>query len=251
MSEKCRNWIAANGHLSRLKDRIAQSRPECGSSEGGCHVNLIVASCWEFVETLRQRGETMVIPAVGMVTHRPQSPFTATTSNQEVANEARRAERAPCTKRIVLDVDSPGGSIASIPELADVIHAAVEPVITVVNLEAAGTAYWLVAPAGEIVVTRLGELVEIGVAIADDRSGLNDSPTAAGNVGSTFGTDGRPRQSAACLFLLQETLRFAKICCCMPFAECRIDRGKQVTPSARLILLAPYSAEVHNRTEFP
>lgn len=57
-----------------------------------------------------------------------------------------------------------GDSFAGIPDLADLIHGAAKPVIAVINAEAAGTAYWLIALAGEIVATRLGELVWVAAA---------------------------------------------------------------------------------------
>jgi HK97 family phage major capsid protein/HK97 family phage prohead protease len=66
---------------------------------------------------------------------------------------------------IVLDVDSPGGSVELVPETAAEILAArkQKPIVAVANTWAASAAYWLASAASEIVVTPSGEVGSIGV----------------------------------------------------------------------------------------
>jgi signal peptide peptidase SppA len=71
----------------------------------------------------------------------------------------------PAISAVVLDVDSPGGVIAGIPELWQTIMDArgQKPVVAVANSMAASAAYWVATAADEIVVTPSGEVGSIGV----------------------------------------------------------------------------------------
>jgi signal peptide peptidase SppA len=68
-------------------------------------------------------------------------------------------------KAIVLDVDSPGGSVDGVPEFADEIYDArsKKPVIAVCNSMACSAAYWLASAASEVVCTPSGQCGSIGV----------------------------------------------------------------------------------------
>ena len=98
---------------------------------------------------------------------------------------------------IVIDVDSPGGSIELLHETAAEIFEArgTKPIVAVANTMAASAAYWLAAQADEVVVTPSGIVGSIGVfSIHDDWSKFNDGfgvlPTyiSAGK----YKTDGNP-----------------------------------------------------------
>ena len=66
---------------------------------------------------------------------------------------------------IVLDVDSPGGSVYGVAELADEIYRsrAHKPIFTIANSLAASGAYWIASAASEFYVTPGGEVGGIGV----------------------------------------------------------------------------------------
>lgn len=66
---------------------------------------------------------------------------------------------------IVLDIDSPGGSVAGIEELSARIFAArgTKPIIASVGYMAASAAYWIAASADEIVVTESSQVGSIGI----------------------------------------------------------------------------------------
>lgn len=71
---------------------------------------------------------------------------------------------------IVLDVDSPGGSVDLVPETAAKIRAATakKNVVAVANTRAASAAYWLASQASELVVTPSGAVGSIGVYAAHE-----------------------------------------------------------------------------------
>lgn len=78
-------------------------------------------------------------------------------------------------KSIVLNIDSPGGAVDLVPEVAAEVRAVSEqkPVVAVANTLAASAAYWLASQAHEVVVTPSGAVGSIGVYnIHLDKSGL-------------------------------------------------------------------------------
>jgi capsid assembly protease len=71
----------------------------------------------------------------------------------------------PNTSAILLDIDSPGGSVYGVPELARSIRAArgQKPILAMANAEAASAAYYLGSQADEFSVTPSGQVGSIGV----------------------------------------------------------------------------------------
>lgn len=107
----------------------------------------------------------------------------------------RRAVADPAIGAIVLDVDSPGGSVAGIPETAADVFAARgrKPLVAVANAWAASAAYWIATAADELVVTPSGEVGSIGVlAVHEDISeaeakrGSRTTVVAAGKYKAEF-----------------------------------------------------------------
>lgn len=75
-----------------------------------------------------------------------------------------RAVGNPEIASIVIDIDSPGGSVYLTPEAAADVRAArdVKPVIAVANCLAASGAYWIGAQADEFYVTPSGQVGSVG-----------------------------------------------------------------------------------------
>jgi signal peptide peptidase SppA len=100
------------------------------------------------------------------------------TSVEKLTAQFRAALADPSVKAIVFDVDSPGGAVEGVPELADEIFAArgQKKMVAVANTMAASAAYWLASCADELVVTPSGAVGSIGVfAEHDDMSKALDS----------------------------------------------------------------------------
>lgn len=102
-----------------------------------------------------------VISVVGGLRNRSYYGFDMTTMRDAIAGAAAD----PKIKSIILDLDSPGGTVDGTPETALVIREAakVKPVIAAVNTFAASAAYWLASQATKIVISPSGKVGSIGV----------------------------------------------------------------------------------------
>jgi capsid assembly protease len=103
-----------------------------------------------------------VIPLYGLLLPR-SSRFGM--SLKAFRDELAIAVSEPNVDAIVIEIDSPGGSSAGIPETAAAIRAAAvrKPVAAVANPLADSGAYWLAAQAGELAVTPSGNVGGIGI----------------------------------------------------------------------------------------
>lgn len=112
-------------------------------------------------------GAVAVIQIHGTITQRPTifGQFFGDSSTQGLAKEIRAAADDPNVKSIILDVDSPGGSVYGVMELSRVIFEARQKkhIVAVANSLMASAAYWIGTAAGEVVVTPGGEVGGIGV----------------------------------------------------------------------------------------
>ena len=98
---------------------------------------------------------------------------------------------------ILLDFDSPGGSVYGVMELANEIYQArsQKPIFAIANSLAASAAYWLATSASEFYVTPGGEVGSIGVfaahqnlAKALEKEGVETTLVSAGK----YKTEGNP-----------------------------------------------------------
>ena len=117
------------------------------------------------------------------------------TSTQAISQALRQANADETVTSIILDIDSPGGSVYGVAELAAEIRGSAKPVTAVANSLAASAAYWLGTAAAEFYVTPGGEVGSIGVwmahedwskALAD--AGVSTTLISAGK----FKTEGNP-----------------------------------------------------------
>lgn len=74
----------------------------------------------------------------------------------------------PSVGTIVLNVDSPGGAVDLVPEVAAKIRAARTATVAVANTRAASAAYWLASQCGELVVSPSGAVGSVGVYAAHE-----------------------------------------------------------------------------------
>lgn len=114
-------------------------------------------------------GSIAVLPVYGVIGHRASlvedSSSGVNTSTELLGSAFRALMNDPGIAGIVLDVDSPGGSVYGVAELAEEIFAArgVKPVSAVANSLAASAAYWIASSADELAITPGGEAGSIGV----------------------------------------------------------------------------------------
>jgi signal peptide peptidase SppA len=146
-------------------------------------------------------GGIAVLPLYGIVTQRGNmvddvsGPGTAST--QQFSNILRAALQDETVSQILIDIDSPGGSVYGVAELADEIVSAraQKPVVAIANSLAASAAYWIGCSASEFYVTPGGEVGSIGVwqahqdySKAMDEAGVKTTLISAGK----FKVEGNP-----------------------------------------------------------
>jgi len=146
-------------------------------------------------------GGIAVLPLYGVVTQRGNmvddvsGPGTAST--QQFSNILRAALQDETVTQILIDIDSPGGSVYGVAELADEIVSAraQKPVVSIANSLAASAAYWIGCSASEFYVTPGGEVGSIGVwqahqdySKAMDEAGVKTTLISAGK----FKVEGNP-----------------------------------------------------------
>ena len=123
----------------------------------------------------RGRGDVAVIRLAGFISQKPTvfSFLFGGTSTEQFAAEVVAAMRDESVAAVVVDVDSPGGSVFGVPEAARRIYNArgSKPLIAVANPIMASAAYYLASQADEIVATPSAVVGSIGViAVHVDRS---------------------------------------------------------------------------------
>jgi signal peptide peptidase SppA len=89
------------------------------------------------------------------------------TSLDEVRSTFERAAADPAVKSIVLNIDSPGGTVRGTPEAADAIFEAskIKPVHAHTSGTMASAAYWLGSQATSVSMTRSASVGSIGVMV--------------------------------------------------------------------------------------
>lgn len=113
------------------------------------------------------QGAAAVIPVHGTITPRPSvfASWSGGASAEGIGRAVEQAASDPQAEAIVLDLDSPGGSVFGLPEAAAKIMAArkSKPIHAVANHVAASAAYWLATQAHTIAVTPAGQVGSVGV----------------------------------------------------------------------------------------
>ena len=105
----------------------------------------------------------------GIISHRASMMSEISGSGggsiQSLTAQFRQALADTNCKAIVFDVDSPGGSVEGVVELAQEIYNArkQKPITAVCNAMACSAAYWLASAASEVVCTPSGQCGSIGV----------------------------------------------------------------------------------------
>lgn len=142
-----------------------------------------------------------VIPVAGVITKRVSLLALLFGGGGSTLSRIQKSLRAAVNDdqvgAIVLEVDSPGGVVDGVPELAAEIRAARarKPIVAVANAQAGSAAYWLASQASELFVTPSGEVGSIGVFVRhedwsafDEQLGVKTTLIHAGR----FKVEGNP-----------------------------------------------------------
>lgn len=115
------------------------------------------------------RDGVAYIPVYGVISKRSKMVRNISqplgTSVQEIQADLKTALNDSAVNKIVLDVDSPGGSVDGIAELSDTIFAARDkkPIVAYANGMMASAAYWIGSSAEKIYASKSAEVGSIGV----------------------------------------------------------------------------------------
>lgn len=131
-------------------------------------------------------GRAVLIPVLGLLTQRGT---LLGMSMMQVSGWLRDAERSSGVDTIVMDIDSPGGSLAGLMELHDEIMQVRrrKRIVAVANSLAASAAYVVASAAHELVVTPSGQVGGLGVQAlhvdisrAEEKAGVKTTLITAG-----------------------------------------------------------------------
>ncbi len=115
----------------------------------------------------RVTGNVAVLPLFGTISHRAgmMAESSGGTSTERFTSLFRQALADPNVGAIVLDVNSPGGSVEGVDELSSEIFTSrgTKPIVAVANGMATSAAYWIATAADELVAIPSGQVGSIGV----------------------------------------------------------------------------------------
>ncbi|MCC2650749.1 MAG: peptidase family protein [Microvirga sp.] len=129
--------------------------------------------------SLEYAKEIAVLPIHGTLVHRTggMDAMSGLQSYQEIRGMLRQAMADPMVGGILLDIDSPGGEVAGLPDLAQELIEArqIKPIYAIANEKAGSAAYWLASAAEKLFVTQTAAVGSIGVMVVHaDRSAMNE-----------------------------------------------------------------------------
>jgi signal peptide peptidase SppA len=146
-------------------------------------------------------GSIAVLPLYGIITQRGNMADDVSgpgsCSLQQFSGAYQQALADPSVAQILIDIDSPGGSVYGVDELADTIYGArgQKPVIGIANSLCASAAYYIGSACSELYCTPSGEVGSIGVYTAHQdiskmlaEDGINVELISAGK----YKTEGNP-----------------------------------------------------------
>jgi len=169
---------------------------------GGAFSSAELAALGAAVPSPRSSGVVAVLPLFGTIAHRAGMFTQASggTSVQGFTNSFRQMLADPAVRSIVIDIDSPGGTVDGVPELAAEIFAAREQkkIVAVADTLAASAAYWIGSAATEFNASPSAEVGSIGVYAAhqefskyDETAGVKTTLVSAGKY-KTEGNEFEP-----------------------------------------------------------
>lgn len=148
------------------------------------------------------RDGVAVIPVFGVIEKRANmfSRMSGGTSTQLLKRDLQAAMNDPYVESILLDVDSPGGSVDGTKAVADFIfeNRGKKPLLAFANGMMASAAYWIGSAAGEIMAEDTAAVGSIGVALThvdrseyDQKLGIRRTQIFAGKY-KRIASDERP-----------------------------------------------------------
>ncbi|AZU37145.1 capsid protein [Wolbachia endosymbiont of Bemisia tabaci] len=136
--------------------------------------------------------KTAIIPIHGILTKKPEAfdDFLGMTSYEKIQEEIEEALEDEKVEIILLDIDSPGGEVNGVFDLADFVYSArgKKRIIAIANDDAYSAAYAIASSAEKIFLTRTSGIGSIGVIAShidqsrfDEKQGIKYTTIFAGS----------------------------------------------------------------------
>ena len=197
-------WALMPKRLASLHSvlmRWSQSVPASSQTRETVAADRAARDARSMASASSSSGGIAVLPLYGVVMQRGNMvqdvSAPGVTSTQVFSKALKAALQDGGVSQILIDIDSPGGSVYGVAELADEILAArkIKPIVAIANSMAASAAYWIGCSASELYVTPGGEVGSIGVwqahqdmSAALDAAGVKTTLISAGK----YKTEGNP-----------------------------------------------------------
>jgi len=127
-----------------------------------------------------------VLPVYGPIFPRANmmTDFSGATSAEALAKDFSTMLSNPDVKAILMDIDSPGGAITGISELASFIvsNRGVKPIHAFISGAGNSAAYWLASAADRVAIADTGEAGSIGVVAIYKDTGKKDETEGIKNI---------------------------------------------------------------------
>lgn len=133
---------------------------------------VVIALLWIFsflISTLFNYSfggdKIVVIPIKGVISTEDSSGIVSakTVSSTEIVDFIKQADSDDSVKGIILEINSPGGTVVASKEIADAVKGVNKPVIAWIREIGASGAYWVASSSDTIVVDPLSITGSIGV----------------------------------------------------------------------------------------
>ena len=136
---------------------------------GGVLIIIMIMSygvAWIFSEyTTETTDKIAVIPIKGEITLEESTSFLGSSQAvaEEITEQITKANNDPHVKAILLDINSPGGTVVASQEIAEKVKQANKPTVAVIREVGASGGYWIASAADTIIASPMSITGSIGV----------------------------------------------------------------------------------------
>ena len=155
--------------LISVVSRWTASVPASGSVLTEVHSERVAREARRQARLAQSAPGVAILPLYGVIVQRgnliEEVSGAGMTSTQAFSSALHAAVSDESIEQILIDIDSPGGSVYGVAELAEDIYRAraSKRIVAIANSLAASAAYWIGSAAKEFYVTPGGEVGSIGV----------------------------------------------------------------------------------------
>jgi protease-4 len=108
------------------------------------------------------RGNVAIIPVIGEISF-ARDIFAGGVTSDEIIDFLKQAEENPNIKAVVIEINSPGGSVVSIQEVAEKLRKLKKPTICLIREVGMSGAYWVASACRRVIANPLSLTGNIGV----------------------------------------------------------------------------------------